>query len=32
MCQKYALDATTELLKGAINEYLPACMKKYPKT
>jgi hypothetical protein len=30
MCQKFALEATDEALKGAINEYLPACMKKYP--
>jgi hypothetical protein len=30
MCQKFALEATDEQLKGAINEYLPACMKKYP--
>lgn len=29
MCQKYALDATTEDLKKSINEYLPSCMKKY---
>jgi hypothetical protein len=29
-CQKYALEATTDQLKGAINEYLPACMTKYP--
>ncbi len=28
-CQKFALDATTDQLKGAINEYLPACMTKY---
>jgi hypothetical protein len=32
MCQKFALEATDEQLKGAINEYLPACMKKYPGT
>lgn len=30
MCQKFALEATDEQLKGAINEYLPACLKKYP--
>jgi hypothetical protein len=29
MCQKFALDATTDELKGAINDYLPACMEKY---
>jgi len=29
MCQKFALEATTDQLKGAINEYLPVCMKKY---
>ena len=29
MCQKYALEATTELLAKSINEYLPICMKKY---
>lgn len=29
MCQKFALDATTEELKSMINEYLPACMTKY---
>jgi hypothetical protein len=29
MCQKFALDATTEQLKSMINEYLPACMAKY---
>ena len=29
MCQKYALEVTTEDLKTAINEYLPACMEKY---
>ncbi|MBC8073372.1 MAG: hypothetical protein IAG13_33945 [Deltaproteobacteria bacterium] len=29
-CQKFALQATTDQLKGAINEYLPACMAKYP--
>ena len=28
-CQKFALEATTDQLKGAINEYLPVCMKKY---
>jgi len=28
-CQKFALEATTDQLKGAINEYLPACMTKY---
>ena len=31
MCQKFALDATTEELKGAINDYLPACLEKYGK-
>lgn len=31
VCQKFALDATDELLKGSINEYLPACMGKYGK-
>lgn len=31
MCQKFALEATDEQLKGAINEYLPACMEKYGK-
>jgi hypothetical protein len=30
MCQKFALEATDELLKTAINEYLPVCMEKYP--
>jgi hypothetical protein len=29
MCWKFALDATTEELKGAINEYLKVCMEKY---
>lgn len=29
ICQKYALDATTDDLKGSINEYLPKCMEKY---
>lgn len=29
MCQKFALEATTEDLKSMINEYLPACMAKY---
>jgi hypothetical protein len=29
MCQKFALEATTELLAKSINEYLPVCMKKY---
>ncbi len=29
MCQKYALDATTEELQKSINEYLPKCMEKY---
>jgi hypothetical protein len=29
MCQKYALEATTELLAKSINEYLPICMNKY---
>lgn len=29
MCQKFALDATTDQLKGSINEYLPTCLKKY---
>lgn len=29
MCQKFALEATTERLKGKINEYLPVCMGKY---
>jgi hypothetical protein len=28
-CQAAALGQTTDQLKGAINEYLPACMKKY---
>jgi len=31
MCQKFALEATTELLQKSINEYLPACMGKYGK-
>lgn len=31
MCQKFALEATTDLLKTAINEYLPTCLKKYGK-
>jgi hypothetical protein len=31
MCQKFALDATTEQLKSQINEYLPVCMRKYGK-
>lgn len=31
MCQKFAIDATDDLLKGSINEYLPACMGKYGK-
>jgi hypothetical protein len=31
MCQKLALDATDEQLKGSINEYLPVCMGKYGK-
>lgn len=31
VCQKFALEATDELLKGSINEYLPACMGKYGK-
>jgi hypothetical protein len=31
MCQKFALDATTDDLKGDINEYLPVCMEKYGK-
>lgn len=29
MCQKFALEATDELLAPKINEYLPACMGKY---
>jgi hypothetical protein len=29
MCQKFALDATTDRLKSKINEYLPVCMQKY---
>jgi hypothetical protein len=29
LCQKFALEATTEQVKGAINDYLPACMEKY---
>ncbi len=29
MCQKFALEATTEELSPKINEYLPVCMKKY---
>ena len=29
MCQKFALEATTELLAKSINEYLPICMRKY---
>ncbi len=31
MCQKFALDATDDLLKSSINEYLPVCMEKYGK-
>lgn len=31
MCQKFALEATTELLQKSINEYLPVCMGKYGK-
>jgi hypothetical protein len=31
MCQKFALEATDELLKTSINEYLPTCLKKYGK-
>lgn len=31
MCQKYALEATNELLQKSINEYLPVCMEKYGK-
>ena len=31
MCQKFALEATNELLQKSINEYLPACMGKYGK-
>jgi hypothetical protein len=31
MCQKFALEATDELLQKSINEYLPACMAKYDK-
>lgn len=31
MCQKFALEATDELLQKSINEYLPACMAKYEK-
>jgi hypothetical protein len=29
MCQKFALEATTDRLKGKINEYLPVCLRKY---
>lgn len=29
MCQKFALEATTEDLKSMINEYMVACMTKY---
>jgi hypothetical protein len=29
MCQKFALEATTEELSPKINEYLPVCMRKY---
>lgn|GEM_PF-4874028 len=29
VCQKFALEATTDQLKSAINEYLPTCMDKY---
>lgn len=29
MCQKFALEATTEDLSPKINEYLPVCLKKY---
>ncbi|MFV8755232.1 hypothetical protein ACNOYE_32180 [Nannocystaceae bacterium ST9] len=29
MCQKFALEGTTEELKSMINEYLPICMSKY---
>jgi hypothetical protein len=29
MCQKFALDGTTEELKSLINEYLPICITKY---
>jgi hypothetical protein len=31
MCQKFALEATNELLQKSINEYLPVCMEKYGK-
>ncbi len=31
MCQKFALDATTDDLQKSINEYLPVCMEKYPE-
>lgn len=31
MCQKFALEATDELLQKSINEYLPVCMGKYEK-
>lgn len=31
MCQKFALEATDELLQKSINEYLPVCMGKYGK-
>jgi hypothetical protein len=31
ICQKFALEATDELLQKSINEYLPACLKKYGK-
>lgn len=31
MCQKFALEATDELLQKSINEYLPVCLKKYGK-
>jgi hypothetical protein len=31
VCQKFALDATDELLQKSINEYLPVCLKKYGK-
>jgi hypothetical protein len=29
ICQKFALEGTTEPLKAMINEYLPICMTKY---
>ncbi len=29
LCQKFALEATTDLVAKSINEYLPTCMAKY---